>query len=527
MWSKARYFQLVHPNERAPMPGPNVIVILADDLGYSDIGCFGGEIATPNIDRLASEGVRLNAFYNTARCSPSRASLLTGRHPHEIGVGILNDDDRPWGYPGSMSLDHRTMAEYFKEHGYSTYLSGKWHLSADTATPNETWPTRRGFDGFYGILAGANSYFAPKGLYRNEELLPTPSDPDYYFTDAVTDHAVDFIRGNAADDEPFFLYLAYTAPHWPLQAPEEDVERYLETFAPGWDVLREQRLERLVAAGVLPAGTTLSQRDPTQPAWDDAPDQEWEARRMAVYAAQVERMDVGIGRVLDALASAGAADDTLVMFLSDNGPSAESLPPRDAPLFSKRQPDRARDGRPVRVGNRPEITPGAEDTYASYGRAWANLSNVPFRLYKRWVHEGGIATPLLARWPRGGLAVSSLVDTPFQLTDILPTVLEAAGIDTAAQPGISMLGELRGVETVTGHTLFWEHMGNCAVRLGDNKVVKTPETGWELYDLASDRGEEHDLAVVYPEVVDELVAAWEAWAAGAGVIPWETYGPPK
>jgi len=509
------------------MPVPNVIVILADDLGYSDIGCFGGEVATPNIDRLASQGVRLNSFYNTARCSPSRASLLTGRHPHETGVGILNDDDRPWGYPGSMSLDHRTMAEYFKEHGYATCLSGKWHLSADTATPNETWPTRRGFDEFYGILAGANSYFAPRGLYRNEELLPVPSDADYYFTDAVSEHAVNFVTEKAAENTPFFLYLAYTAPHWPLHAPEEDVQRYLETFALGWDVLREARLERLIAAGVLPTGTGLSQRDPTVPAWDDAPDKEWEARRMAVYAAQVERMDAGIGQLMRALAATGADDDTLVIFLSDNGPSAESLPPRDAPLFSKRQPDRARDGQPVQVGNRPGIAPGAESTYASYGKVWANLSNTPFRLYKRWVHEGGIATPLLARWPRGELAVASLVDTPFQLTDILPTVLEAAGIDVTGQPGVSMLGDLRGDDITSDHPLFWEHMGNCAARVGNNKIVRTPETGWELYDLSRDRGEEHDLAEVHPQVVDELAGLWDAWAVRAEVIPWESYGAPK
>ena len=509
------------------MPVPNVIVILADDLGYSDIGCFGGEVATPNIDRLASQGVRLNSFYNTARCSPSRASLLTGRHPHETGVGILNDDDRPWGYPGSMSLDHRTMAEYFKEHGYATCLSGKWHLSADTATPNETWPTRRGFDEFYGILAGANSYFAPRGLYRNEELLPVPSDADYYFTDAVSEHAVNFVTEKAAENTPFFLYLAYTAPHWPLHAPEEDVQRYLETFASGWDVLREARLERLIAAGVLPTGTRLSQRDPTVPAWDDAPDKEWEARRMAVYAAQVERMDAGIGQLMQALAATGADDDTLVIFLSDNGPSAESLPPRDAPLFSKRQPDRARDGQPVQVGNRPGIAPGAESTYASYGKVWANLSNTPFRLYKRWVHEGGIATPLLARWPRGELAVASLVDTPFQLTDILPTVLEAAGIDVTGQPGVSMLGDLRGDDITSDHPLFWEHMGNCAARDGNNKIVRTPETGWELYDLSRDRGEEHDLAEVHPQVVDELAGLWDAWAVRAEVIPWESYGAPK
>lgn len=497
---------------------PNVIVILADDLGYSDLGCFGGEVATPNIDRIGREGVRFTEFYNTARCSPSRASLLTGQHPHRTGVGVLTDDERPGGYAGTLSRDYLTLAERFKAEGYATCLSGKWHLSAQTKTPEDSWPTRRGFDEFYGILGGAGDYFHPRDLWRGEEQLPTPTDPGYYFTDAIGEHAADFVRQHAATD-PFFLYLAFTAPHWPLHAREEDIEANDGAFAAGWDELRPRRLARLVEEGLLPADTELSERDPSQPAWTDVENREWEARRMTVYAAQIASMDRAVGLVLDTLEQRGALDDTLILFLSDNGACAEEMPPEDAPRFRERQPSHTPDGTPLEIGNDPTIVPGGETSYASYGHAWANLSNTPFRLYKRWVHEGGISTPLLARWPRA-LEAGRIVRAPFQLTDITPTLLAAAGISADPElPGTSMLAAARGEDPVAEHTLYWEHIGNRAIRRGRWKLVREEGGDWELYDMTTDRSELHDLAEEHPGLVDELCAEWQRWADANGVLP--------
>ena len=503
-------------------PRPNVIIILADDMGYSDLGCFGGEIATPNIDRIGREGVRFSQFYNTARCSPSRASLLTGRHPHETGIGILTDDDRPHGYPGSLDPRHPTIAQYFSAAGYATCLSGKWHLSSNVTEPDDSWPTRRGFDEFYGIMPGAGDYYHPAGLWHNETKQPTPDEPGYYLTNAISEHAAAFIAGHGGRD-PFFLYLAFTAPHWPLQAPEDDVERYAHTFDEGWDALRPRRLERLVAEGILPPGTELSDRDPTQPAWDAVDEPAWEARRMAVYAAQVDLMDRGVGRVLDALEATGAADDTIVLFLSDNGACAEELPPVDAVHFRERQPSHTPSGVPLRIGNEPSIVPGPDTTYSSYGRAWANLGNTPFRLYKRWVHEGGIATPLLVRWPQG-LAAGHIVHEPYQLTDIAPTLFEATGLAPVEGPGISMMAVARGDREHDPHTLVWEHVGNAAIRRGTWKLVREAPQPWELYDIVADRSELHDVAAEHPEIVGELAMAWQEWADAVGVIPWPING---
>ncbi|MFI5610331.1 arylsulfatase [Amycolatopsis sp. NPDC051903] len=499
----------------------NVVLILADDLGFSDLGCYGGEIDTPHLDRLGRGGVRMSAFYNTARCSPSRASLLTGRHPHETGVGILNDDQRPWGYAGSLDPAVPTVAELFREAGYATCLSGKWHLSAQTDVPDETWPTRRGFDEFHGILGGAGDYFHPRALYSGEQRQPIPG-AGYYFTDAVGRHAADFVARQAGAGKPFFLYLAFTAPHWPLHAPEEDVRGYEGRYDEGWDTLRQRRFKRLAAEGLVGDDAVLSPRDAREPAWADAAHREWQARRMSVYAAQVTAMDRAIGHVLSTVEEAGVADDTLVVFLSDNGASAEDLPPFDAPKFRERQPSHTVDGAPMRIGNEPAIAPGGADTFASYGRAWANLSNTPFRLYKRWVHEGGIATPLLVSWPAGGLANGTVAHAPHQLTDVLPTLLDAAGLEVPAGPGTSMLPEWRGEPADDGHTLFWEHIGNAAARRGRWKIVREAGGPWELYDLAEDRAELHDLAAGWPALVAELAAAWQRWAEEVGVIPWET-----
>jgi arylsulfatase A-like enzyme len=511
---------------------PNIVLVLADDMGFSDLGCYGGEISTPNLDRLAHGGARFSQFYNTARCSPSRASLLTGLHPHQTGIGILTNDDLPRGYPGNLNRRCATIAEMLKGAGYTTCLSGKWHLATEMHKPNETWPTRRGFDQFFGTLTGCGSFYNPGTLTRGEsDASAEAQDPAFFYTDAIADNAANFVKEQAAAGNPFFLYAAFTAPHWPLHAHEKDIARYEGRFDEGWDALREKRMKRLVAEGILPEDTTLSDRDPTQPAWPDADEKAWEVKRMQAYAAQIECMDRGIGQITAALKETGVFENTLFIFLSDNGASPESLPQLNIESFLKRTdilPRSARDGRPMRIGNTPDIVPGAEDTYSSYGRAWANLSNTPFRYYKRWVHEGGIATPLIVHWPSGGIG-SSIVHQPAQLVDVVPTILEVCGasypppaIDREVTPleGRSLLPALKG-EAMPEKPLYWEHTGNGAIRSGQWKLVREEPNGWELYDIKADRTELNDLAEKYPEVVAELSAQWETWAGRVGVIPWE------
>jgi arylsulfatase A-like enzyme len=517
------------------MAKPNVVLVLVDDMGFSDIGCYGGEVDTPNLDRLARLGVRFSQFYNTARCSPSRASLLTGLHPHQTGIGILTNDDRPRGYSGTINGRCVTIAEALKTAGYTTCLSGKWHLSSEMREPCDAWPTRRGFDRFFGTLTGCGSFFAPGTLTRGEANAEHEAQrPGFYYTDAITEEACDFVREQSRPDAgPFFLYLAYTAPHWPLHAREQDIAKYDGSFDVGWDLLRERRMQRLRDEGLLDEGTVPSERDPTQPAWSDAEHKAWQVRRMQVYAAQVDRVDKGVGRVLQELVRAGRLDDTLILFLSDNGASSETLPLVELERFKQRSDilrRYTRDGREVHIGNDPAVMPGGENTYASYGRAWANLSNTPFRYYKQWTHEGGIATPLIAHWPAGQLSAGSIVRRPCQLTDVLPTILDAAGVAYPSTyrgrqilpcEGRSLLPALRGKSSPDG-TLYWEHTGNAAIRRGRWKLVREHPHAWELYDMTSDRCELNDLAAAHPDIVRELDAAWQVWADRVGVIPWQT-----
>ena len=517
-----------------PPSRPHVVIVVADDMGYSDLGCYGGEVATPTLDGLARAGARLTRFYNTTRCSPSRASLLTGLHPHQTGIGILTSDDRPDGYRGSLNERCLTIAEVLGDAGYATCLSGKWHLASQEWVPSDAWPTRRGFQRFFGTISGCGSYYRPTTLTRGEQNVENEAaKPGFFYTDAITDETQAFIRAQATrePDRPFLLYVAYTAPHWPLHAPAEDIARYRGRFDAGWDELREARLRRLVAEGLMPAGTTLSDRDPTQPAWRDAPDRAWQLVRMQTYAAQIDRMDRGVARIVAALTETNALDHTLFFFLSDNGASAEGLPIADPETFRRRRsivPPATWSGAALRIGNSPEIEPGPDDTYCSYGRAWANLSNTPFRFYKRWVHEGGISTPLIVHWPAGGIR-PSIVHAPFQLTDIVPTVLEATGVSYPASyprreplplEGRSMLPALRG-GTVEPRTLHWEHLGNAAIRRDRWKLVREHPHPWELYEIDADRAELANHAKARPEVVAELSAAWSAWASRVGVIPWE------
>ena len=391
---------------------PNIVLILNDDMGYSDLGCYGGEIETPNLDRLAANGLRFSSFYNTARCSPSRASMLTGLHPHQTGVGILTYDSGPEGYAGNLNQRCVTIPQVLKAHGYRTYMSGKWHVASNLTQPTDTWPLQRGFDEFYGTIIGAGSFYDPNTLTRGNENVEHEAHAEgFFYTDAISDQAVEYIERHAEErpDQPFFEYVAYTAPHWPLHAHEEDIAKYEGRFDAGWDALRQARLDKLVASGLLEAHWKLTERDPTQPPWTeaeaDAQFRAWTLRCMEVYAAQIDRMDQGIGRILAALEKTGQLDDTLVIFLADNGACAEDIPQDvtidelvDKLMIARRT---TRSGEPVHFGNDILRMPGPENTYQSYGTAWANLSNAPFRLYKHWIHEGGIATPLIAHWPNG------------------------------------------------------------------------------------------------------------------------------
>jgi len=526
---------------------PNIVLILNDDMGYSDIGCYGGEVRTTNLDALAAGGVRLTQFYNTARCCPSRASLLTGLHPHQTGVGHMMSDDGIDGYRGDLNFRCVTIADVLRSAGYSTYMSGKWHVSRFIDGPTHSWPCQRGFDRFYGIIEGASSYFDPVTLTRDNERIETPpagrvSAPaytsgaplrrgNYFITAAISDEAARFVIQHAESkgDAPFFMYVAYTAPHWPLQAPEEDIKRYAGRFDRGWDVLREERLARMIEMGIIDPKWKLSDRDERLARWEKAEHKEWQLRRMEVYVAQIDRMDQGIGRVIDALRATGKLDDTLVIFLADNGGCAEELSEGFAKHGLKSYGRvRTRDGRPVRAGNVPGVMPGGEDTYQSCGLPWANVSNTPFRLYKHWVHEGGISTPLVAHWPTGIASRGELRHRPGQLPDIMATCIDIAGARYPTEHGGNKILPLEGTSLAPifdgkpngKEALYWEHEGNRSVRRGKWKLVCRYPGEWELYDIVEDRTELHDLAADCPEVVEELSTLHDAWQERCTVTPW-------
>ncbi|WP_129669373.1 arylsulfatase [Phytoactinopolyspora endophytica] len=518
---------------------PNVVLVLADDMGYSDLGCYGSEIDTPHLDALARGGIRMTHFTTTARCSPSRASLLTGLHPHQAGIGVLTGDDGPGGYPGSLNDRCVTIAEVLGAAGYATYMSGKWHVSHEESRPGGAWPTRRGFQRFFGTLNGGGNYFSPAGLHRDEQDVSDEAreDPDFYYTDAITENAVAFLREHsvAEGERPFFCYVAYTAPHFPLQARDADIARYAGRYREGWDVIRERRFAKQRKLGVVSEQAELSPRDPQVPAWEDAEDRDWEQRRMEVYAAMVEVMDRGIGRIVDELRATGELDNTVFVFLSDNGGCAEEVPPRlgaDVHLPGPKViPTATTDGRDVYVGRHPEHMPGSEDTFMFCGPPWANVSNTPFRFHKRWTHEGGVASPFIVHWPRGlGESAGTVCDAPHYLPDVMPTLLEITGAqyphefpsrDPLPLEGMSMLSSLRGAPRDDERCQFYEHLGNAAVRRGRWKLVREYPADWELYDTDSDPTELHDVAEEHPELVRELAHEWAAWSARCGVVPRE------
>jgi arylsulfatase A-like enzyme len=536
---------------------PNIIVILADDMGYSDIGCYGGEIKTPVLDSLAAGGLRFTQFYNTARCCPTRASLMTGLYSHQAGVGLMMNDSNLEGYRKCM-----TMAEVLKGAGYSTYMSGKWHLTPYLANnlvspPKDNWPLQRGFDRFYGTIHGAGSFFDPNSLTRNNTYITPANDPEYrpetyYYTDAISDNAVKYIREHDKE-KPFFMYVAYTAAHWPMHALEKDIAKYKGVYDEGWDAIREARYKKTRSLGLVDENCKLAPA--VNPGWEKEKEKAWRIRCMEVYAAMVDSMDQGIGRITGELKSRGQFENTLVFYMQDNGGCAEKyglrsnqakkLQPRAAmdkdELQTLMTPRYTRDGQPVLTGH---VMPGPATTAIGYDQPWANVSNTPFREYKHWVHEGGISTPLVIHWPAGIAATNELRQQPGHLIDIMATCVEVAGATypksykgQAIRPleGRSLLPVFAGKE-IDRELLFWEHHGNCAIRVGDWKLVRKGTQSskeiknWELYDLSRDRSELNDLAAKNPQLVKKLAAQWEAFARHAHVKPWpgsKKKAPPK
>ena len=487
---------------------PNILLIMNDDMGYSDIGCYGGEIDTPNLNRLAQQGLRFSQFYNSPRCSPSRASLLTGLHPHQTGIGILTYPTGPEGYAGNLNKQCVTIAEALKASNYKTYLSGKWHVASSLIEPTDAWPMQRGFDHFYGTIIGAGSFYNPNTLTRGNDNIEHEAEQDdgFFYTDAISDQAAQYIVQHQAEhpERPFFQYVAYTAPHWPLHAHDEDIAKYKGKFDKGWDQLREERLQRLVDAGIIDPAWQLTPRDPSQPEWGQAGHKKWLLRCMEVYAAQVDRMDQGIGRILKALEETGRLENTLIIFLADNGACAEDIPDDVTvdTLVNDLMIARAqtRKGEEVIFGNIPELMPGPENTYQSYGTAWANLSNTPFRLYKHWTHEGGVSTPLILHWPKGIQKAGEIRHSPGQLPDIMATILDITQTEYPTEYQGNPILPLEGrsllpvfaADNSDQRPLFWEHEGNAAVRCGKWKLVKEYPGSWELYDMEQDRHRSRD-----------------------------------
>lgn len=498
------------PGCGGPGPGrrdhrPNIVLILADDIGYSDISPYGGEIHTPNLQRLADGGLRFTQHYTENMCVPSRAALLTGVY-HTLALDENN----------TLSPHVVTVAQRLRAAGYSTYMAGKWHLAMPGQLEN--YPCQRGFEHFFGTIIGAGSYYAPATLTRDNQ--PAEHEylrPGFYYTDAITDNAVAYLEEAVARQKPFFLYVAYTAAHWPLHAPEQEILKYRGRYSAGWDRLRLERYQRMRQLGVINPAWALSPRDPQVPPWEKETHKSWQERRMEVYAAQIDRMDYGIGRIVRALDKHGQLDNTLIVFQADNGGChVEYSPDRQGPHL----PAKTREGRPVRPGNLPSIMPGPEDTYQSYGRGWANLSNTPFRLFKQYDHQGGIATPLIVHWPAVIREGGRIVNEISHIIDITPTLLQAAeiretrffeGRRVLISEGKSLLSVFRG-EGRQGHdALFWKWAHGRAVRRGNYKAVAIDDGPWELYDLEADGTELRDLARSMPEKVTELEALWNAW----------------
>jgi len=511
--------RLAAAGERSPSR-PNIIVILVDDMGFSDIGCYGGEIATPHLDRLAARGIRFTQFYNTGRCCPTRASLLTGLYSHQAGVGHMTADKGLPGYVGHLNEQCVTLGEVMQTAGYFTIMAGKWHVGArDPAW----WPSRRGFDRTYACPEGGGFYFQVKkgrSIVRNGKVIHDDDHPlpeGWYSTDAWTDEAIGYIDEAVKARKPFFVYLAHNAPHFPLQAPPADIERYRRRYLAGWDQLRRSRYGDQVESGLIEKRWALSPRDDGITPWDDV-----DAKRrdrmdhiMAIYAATVECMDKSVGRLVQALEQRGVQENTLLLFLSDNGGNAESGP------WGRAQ------------GKGPL---GSAASSVFCGKSWANAENTPFRYYKHYVHEGGIATPLIAHWPAGipKDRHGAFERQPGHLIDIMATCVDLAGAtypktfkaqEITPMQGVSLAPAFQGKALGRTEPIYWEHEGNRAIRLGKWKLVARGAGGdWELYRMDADRSELHNLADQHPDRVKEMADKWETFARKAHMLPWPWKG---
>ncbi len=547
-------FSACNTHEEQKPEKPNIILIMSDDMGYSDIGCYGGEINTPTLDTLAANGLRFTQFYNTARCCPTRASLLTGLYQHQAGIGHMTNDRGSDAYRGDLSQNALTIAEVLKEAGYTTYMSGKWHVTPyspnDSIQKKHNWPLQRGFDRFFGTILGAGSFYDPCSLVEGNEYI-TPGE-NFYYTDAISNKAVDFIEAHD-NKTPFFMYVPYTAAHWPMHAKPEDIAKYKGKFDDGWDKLRERKYKRLLEMGLINEGAKLSEKVDI-PDWQETDHKEWYSQLMEVYAAMTDCMDQGIGRIIHALDKKGLKSNTLVFFLQDNGGCAEEFgfsanivpfhkdvianeikPMEKGELQTNMVPKYTRDGKPLLIGK--GLTPGGADTFLGYGRPWANASNTPFRMYKHWVHEGGIATPLIVHWPEGIQAKNELRHTPGHLIDIMATCVDVAGATYPTQFNNNSITPMEGQslfpvfgnQPLDERPIFWEHEGNKAVRLGKFKLVsrytETSEYNWELYNLETDRSELNDRINDYPEKAKELEQLWKEWAQKVGVRTWKDKQP--
>lgn len=526
---------------------PNIVVILADDMGFSDPGCFGGEIHTPNINWLAENGVRFTNFYNTSRCCPTRASLLTGLYNQQAGIGEMTTDKHEPGYRGYLTGNTVTIAEVLKSAGYNTAMSGKWHVSNTvvqptrkeqlawlnhqayhpTFSPLSQYPVNRGFDRYYGTIWGVVDYFDPFSLVNGATPVKTVPE-NYYHTDAINDTAAAYIRQMSKDDKPFFLYVAENAPHWPLMAKPEDIAKYEDTYKVGWEAIREARYKRMVKMGLIdPAKAPLSPRWHDGLEWKNNADSAWDARAMAVHAAMVDCMDQGIGRIIRALKETGEIDNTLIVFLSDNGASPE-ICANYGPGFDR--PGETRDGRKIVYATDKQALPGLETTYSSIGPRWANVANTPYQYWKAESYEGGIHTPMIACWPAGmKLKKGSFNDHVGHVMDFMATFAELAhaqypkefnGHAVTPTEGISLAPVFNGKKAASHDALFNEHFGSGYVRADGWKLVRrSKDTGWHLYHINDDETELNDLSEKYPGRVQKMDSMWHQWARRAHVFP--------
>jgi arylsulfatase A-like enzyme len=487
---------------------PNILLIVADDMGFSDAHCYGGEIETPNLDSLAANGLRFTQFYNTGRCWPTRAALLTGFYPQQVRRDAL--PDLPGGGHGVRPTWAKLLPALLPAE-YRSYHSGKWHLDGERL--------KGGFARSYS-LEDHDRNFAPKRHFEDDKPLPpVKSDSDYFTSSAIADHAITCLDDHATHfrDKPFFHYLCFTSPHFPLQAPQEEIKRYLGQYKTGWDKIRNQRAAALAALSIASHPTASFERDLGPPyafpdvlktlgpgevnrplAWDElsTAQHEFQAAKMAIHAAMVSIMDRQIGRVVEQLKKTGMLDNTLIVFLSDNGASAEIMVRGD--------------------GHSQSAPAGSDETFLCLGPGWSTACNTPFRRHKTWVHEGGISTPLIAHWPAGIRAKGELRRQPAHVIDLVPTILDLAGQDQNPKegappfPGISLKVQLNEDLTVDREPIWWLHEGNRAIRDGDWKLVASKGSDWELYDLQSDRGETKNLAKNFPERVTQLAKTWQS-----------------